>query len=87
MFADNTLSVSKDAVRKSEDGETSYVLVAVPNSAGSYTLEKRDVTTGLESDEYIQIESENLTAGDKVVTMKNSVLREGVMVNPVEKPE
>lgn len=44
---------------------------------------RKDVTTGISSDLYIEIES-GLTKGDKVVTDLNAMLEEGMSVTPVE---
>jgi len=85
IFDEEDFAVSKDAVREREDG-SKYILVAVADPAsGAYVLEERDVTTGLESSSFVQIVEGKIEEGEKIVTMKNSLLQKGVHINPVEK--
>ena len=83
VYENNTLSVSKDALRQRDD-DSYYVLVAV-SSADGYVLEERDVTIGVESTDYVEITFSDINPGDKVVIMNNANLRAGLAVNPVEK--
>ncbi len=87
IFDEEDYAVPKDAVREREDG-TKYVLVAVADPAsGSYVLEERDVTTGLETSSLIQITEGKIEEGEKIVIMKNSLLQKGIHINPVEKSD
>ena len=85
LFENNTLSVAKDALRQRDD-ESYYVLAAV-RSGDRYVLEEKDVTIGVESADYVEITSSDITPGEKIIIMNNANLRAGMAVNPIEKKD
>lgn len=74
---EKTIAVPYEAIGSDEEGNT-YVFVGDKNSDGSYTLSKRNISTGIEtsylseiygdinSDEYIMFPAMDLSDGDKV---------------------
>lgn len=80
IFSGTVDSVFRKSIRKNIEGDGNHVLVAVPESDGTYMLEKRDVVVGASDDTYSQILEGNIKDGEWVVATDLAVLSEGMNV-------
>lgn len=80
IFNDNVNSVYRKSIRKENEGDGNYVLVAVPKDDDTYLLEKREVVVGASDDNYTQIVSGDIKEGEWVIATDLSVLSAGMTV-------
>ena len=64
--SEQVFGVQYDAVMSDESGD--YIFVARPDGENNYTVERIDVTTGLETDFFIEVAADGLAEGDYVIT-------------------
>ena len=74
--AENVVLVPSEAINTGTDGTFCYVVV-------DGKIAKRMVTTGISSDEYIEVK-EGINEGDQVITSVTVNMQEGMQVNPVD---
>lgn len=74
--AENVVLVPAEAINTGTDGTFCYVVV-------DGKIAKRMVTTGISSDEYIEVK-EGINEGDQVITSVTVNMQEGMQVNPVD---
>ena len=69
---ENILFAPFDAIQV-DDKNQSYIFLAKENDKGELIAQRCNVTTGMENDFYIEIQSDTLTAGDRVVNDASAV--------------
>ena len=72
--ADHVLAVPYDSVYENEAGE-SCVLAAIEQTDGSYLIREMVVSTGMDDDLYLVIESAELEVGMRIIELPDTYLK------------